>query len=939
MDSYISGGEFTLKGQLYSGWSNISVSGGLLNIESDDYGLYAPDGNISITGGEAYISGKTQALKAGNSINLGGVFKTGKSSERARLATEYFGEKYIHISYNGNINPDEDDIPTILTIGSETVQTDSTGTGWTYDSSTKTLTLNDFKSTTKETVDGIESQIYADGDLNVVLEGTNELKTSSDYGLYCDGKLTVSGSGSLSCANVNTVAYASKDMDVTGTTITAVGDDTLLKSNGGTITLDAANLMSDGKIQSAEKIEIKGDTITSQTIESKTILLNGGTVNSNLSADALIEINDGVLNSTHMYVKMYNVLRVKGGEVNVIADSGTALDTNCSINFEGGDITIESPDGYAISGSQNRLEVSGGTINIKGNIDKCMNMTKGKLTVEGNIGAVMDSYISGGEFTLKGQLYSGWSNISVSGGLLNIESDDYGLYAPDGNISITGGEAYISGKTQALKAGNSINLGGGYLLIGNSSDNMNIADNYYAEKIVCLTSSYVFSWADDCKSCDLVITINGSNVISVPASITSKVKTEPTCVSKGTTTYTASLGNLSESKTLDDIDINLNNHVYAEWEILDPSCTKDGEKKKQCTLCGDEVKEVIPTSGHSWDEGFTIDTPATCTSDGLKSKHCTKCEEKKDVTVIPAKGHSFGDWVEVTPSTCEASGLKQHTCESCGLVESENLDPKGHDWEPDFTVDVEATCTKDGSKSIHCKNCEAVSSSTVIPATGHSYGQWKTTKEPTCIETGLKEKVCSACGDKITEELPIVDHSWNTNPTIDKAATCTEDGSQSIHCSVCGAKDESTVTVITATGHKWNTEYTVDKKATYAAAGSKSIHCSVCDAKKPNSAVSIPKLKLATPAVSKPMAAKKGFKVKWKKVSAATGYQVQYALNSKFTKSKKTVKITKAATVSKTVTKLKAKKKYYVRVRAYKVVSGKTYYSAWCKCKTVTTKK
>ena len=61
-----------------------------------------------------------------------------------------------------------------------------TGTGWTYDSSTKTLTLNDFKSTTKETVDGIESQIYADGDLNVVLEGTNELKTSSDYGLYCD---------------------------------------------------------------------------------------------------------------------------------------------------------------------------------------------------------------------------------------------------------------------------------------------------------------------------------------------------------------------------------------------------------------------------------------------------------------------------------------------------------------------------------------------------------------------------------------------------------------------------------------------------------------------------------------------------------------------------------------------------------------------------------
>ena len=87
-----------------------------------------------------------------------------------------------------------------------------------------------------------------------------------------------------------------------------------------------------------------------------------------------------------MYVKMYNVLRVKGGEVNVIADNGTALDTNCSINFEGGDITIESPEGYGSSGSQNRFEVSGGTINIKGNIDKCMNMTKESSQLKATLG-------------------------------------------------------------------------------------------------------------------------------------------------------------------------------------------------------------------------------------------------------------------------------------------------------------------------------------------------------------------------------------------------------------------------------------------------------------------------------------------------------------------------------------------------------------------------
>lgn len=68
--------------------------------------------------------------------------------------------------------------------------------------------------------------------------------------------------------------------------------------------------------------------------------------------------------------------------------------------------------------------------------------------------------------------------------------------------------------------------------------------------------------------------------------------------------------------------------------------------------------------------------------------------------------------------------------------------------------------------------------------------------------------------------------------------------------------------------------------------------------------------------------------VSWKKVSGVTGYQVQYALNKNF-KSAKKVTIKKAATVKKTIKNLKAKKTYYVRVRAYQKVNGKTYWSAW----------
>jgi len=50
------------------------------------------------------------------------------------------------------------------------------------------------------------------------------------------------------------------------------------------------------------------------------------------------------------------------------------------------------------------------------------------------------------------------------------------------------------------------------------------------------------------------------------------------------------------------------------------------------------------------------------------------------------------------------------------------------------------------------------------------------------------------------------------------------------------------------------------------------------------------------------------------------------------------VKVKKNKTTSSTVKKLKAKKKYYVRIRTYKKVNGKTYYSGWSKVKNVKTK-
>lgn len=97
--------------------------------------------------------------------------------------------------------------------------------------------------------------------------------------------------------------------------------------------------------------------------------------------------------------------------------------------------------------------------------------------------------------------------------------------------------------------------------------------------------------------------------------------------------------------------------------------------------------------------------------------------------------------------------------------------------------------------------------------------------------------------------------------------------------------------------------------------------------------------------IYKVTAKKKGFTVKWKKqADQTTGYEVQYSTSSKFSKkSTKTMNTGKSRATSKAVSKLKAKKKYYVRIRTYKTVkiNGKSVklYSVWSKAKTVMTKK
>ena len=190
-------------------------------------------------------------------------------------------------------------------------------------------------------------------------------------------------------------------------------------------------------------------------------------------------------------------------------------------------------------------------------------------------------------------------------------------------------------------------------------------------------------------------------------------------------------------------------------------------------------------------------------------------------------------------------------------------------------------------------------------------GKLVNTVNPTCTQNGYNSYVCQICGAQYNEIIPAYGH----NAVIDYevAPTLVSSGlTRGSHCSICGAviTPQTVIPQISAPA-------TTPTQPTQT---------------------SKPVAKPKSAKFKKVKAAKKAVSVEWKKVSGVKGYQVQVATDKKFKKNKKTVTVKKQKTTKVTIKKLKAKKKYYVRIRTYKTVNGKKVYSSWSKVKTVKTK-
>ena len=77
-------------------------------------------------------------------------------------------------------------------------------------------------------------------------------------------------------------------------------------------------------------------------------------------------------------------------------------------------------------------------------------------------------------------------------------------------------------------------------------------------------------------------------------------------------------------------------------------------------------------------------------------------------------------------------------------------------------------------------------------------------------------------------------------------------------------------------------------------------------------------------------------KVSWKSVKSISGYQIQYSTSANMKKAKSVMAKSSAKNVI--LKKLSSKKNCYVRIRTYKTVKGKKYYSGWSTVKNVKTR-
>ena len=295
-----------------------------------------------------------------------------------------------------------------------------------------------------------------------------------------------------------------------------------------------------------------------------------------------------------------------------------------------------------------------------------------------------------------------------------------------------------------------------------------------------------FQWSSDYSTCKAVYTCeyNSEHVVGIDCDVQTK-RTEPTCEEDGSIVHTATGKYNNETITDTKTEkLEAKGHIAGETKIenaTESTCEVGGsyDEVVYCTVCGKELSRTIvktEAKGHKWNPG-TITTEPTCTEEGVKTFECTVCGKTK-TEKVEALGHDWNeDFTVDKEATCEETGLKSIHCKRCDIKKDETVIPaKGHvAGEKKIENATESTCENGGSydEVIYCTVCgKELSRKTIkTEAKGHKWDSGKITKEPTYTEQGTRTYTCTVCGKTKTETVDVLKEEYNVGSTYEDATT------------------------------------------------------------------------------------------------------------------------------------------------------------------------
>ena len=272
-------------------------------------------------------------------------------------------------------------------------------------------------------------------------------------------------------------------------------------------------------------------------------------------------------------------------------------------------------------------------------------------------------------------------------------------------------------------------------------------------------------------------------------------KSDATCTAKAVY-WKSCVCDRESTETFESGETNPNNHTgqLGDWQ------TNTDEHWKVYSCCQAQSDKAA----HAWDDGAVTTSP-TCTAAGERTYTCGTCNAKK-TEVIPATGHTYNqtkveDKYLVSAATCTAKAVYYKSC-VCGATSTATFEhgeknPNNHtgqlgNWQ---------TNTDEHWKVYSC--CQAQSDKAA-----HAWNEGKVTTSPTCTAAGERTFTCTVCSATKKETIPATGHTPDAAVRENiVAATCTTAGSydEVVYCTACGNEVSRTQKTIDKLAHDYDT--------------------------------------------------------------------------------------------------------------------------------------